>query len=153
MYREAFKSYEKAKQTTTDPLRLVVMCYSAAIENLKEAKVAYEAGNYIKKAQALQKTLDIIYLLDSALDMKSGGHIAANLRSLYHFIIKTLVNADLKKDIAMIERVISILSDLESAWIAIENNKSTAKEAHPSSEELKIDSKALQSTLLHAWSA
>jgi flagellar protein FliS len=116
MYQNATKSYEQANYLTANPMRLVLMCYEAAISNLKLAQDSYIAKEYETKGRALKKTLDIIHELNASLDMNKGAEIALNLRSLYTFMIKALTEADLKRDLAIFGKVIRMLEELETEW-------------------------------------
>jgi flagellar secretion chaperone FliS len=119
MYQDATKTYQQANFFTATPIKLVMMCYDGAIGSLKLAREYYVKKEYEAKAKALQKTLDIIHELNASLDVKKGGDIARNLRSLYHYMIQALTDADLKKDIQAFDDVIKMLEELESAWKAI----------------------------------
>lgn len=116
MYQEAKSRYQEINFTTAEPLKLVVMCYDEAAKSLTEARQSYEAGLYEAKAKALQRTLDIINEMNISLDLERGGEIARNLRSLYLYMTRTLLEADLKKDLARFDEVIGMLSDLGAAW-------------------------------------
>jgi flagellar secretion chaperone FliS len=109
-------SYTQTNFTTANPLKLVIMCYEGAISSLKLARKLYAAKDYEGKAKALQKSFDIISEINSSLDLERGGDIARNLRSLYLYMIKTLTEADLKRDLGMFDEVIRILTELEAAW-------------------------------------
>jgi flagellar protein FliS len=119
MYQEATKTYQEANFFTATPIKLVMMCYDGAIGSLKLARESYLLKEYEAKAKALQKAFDILYELNASLDLKKGGDIARNLRSLYLYMIQTLTDADLKKDIRAFDDVIKMLEELESAWVAI----------------------------------
>ena len=64
----------------------------------------------------LNKARDIVFELNTSLNMEKGGRIAQNLRSLYNFIWRYLGDANLKNDAAMIDKVIGMLDDLSGAW-------------------------------------
>jgi flagellar secretion chaperone FliS len=119
MYQEATKTYQEANFFTATPVKLVMMCYDGAIGSLKLARECYVKNEYEAKAKALQKAVDIIHELNASLDLEKGGNIARNLRSLYLYMLHTVVEADLKKDIRVFDDVIKILEELESAWKAI----------------------------------
>jgi flagellar protein FliS len=119
MYQEATKTYQEANFFTATPVKLVMMCYDGAIGSLKLAREFYVKKEYEAKAKALQKAIDIMHELNASLDVKKGGAIACNLRSLYLFMIHRLTEGDLKKDIRAFDDVIQILEELESAWKAI----------------------------------
>jgi flagellar secretion chaperone FliS len=119
MYQDATRTYQQANFFTATPIKLVMMCYDGAIGSLKLARELYLQKEFGAKAKALQKTFDILYELNASLDVKKGGDIARNLRSLYQYMIQALTDADLRKDIQVFDDVIKMLEELESAWKAI----------------------------------
>ncbi len=116
MYLNGIQSYRKTNVITADPVRLVLMCYEGAIDNLIIAKRNYAEEKYEKKCQALIKTQDIIDELLCSLDLEKGGAIAANLESLYNYITRRLIHADANRDMDAIDEVIGMLHELLSAW-------------------------------------
>jgi len=122
MYQNVAYTYREANVLTANPLKLVIMCYDGAINSLKIAKDAYLKKDYELKAKALQKTLDILHELDASLDMEKGGDISKNLRGLYLFMNQALIEADMKRDLKVFDRIIGLLEELLSAWAAIGAN-------------------------------
>ena len=116
MYSNGFQSYQKTNVLTADPKRLVLMCYEGAIENLKIAKNRYVEKDYEGKCAVVKKTQDIIDELLCSLDFEKGGSIAGNLESLYNYISRRILYADVNKDVGAIDEVIGMLSELKSAW-------------------------------------
>ncbi len=72
-----------------------------------------------QRQKSLQKALDIIYELNSALDFEKGGSIARNLDTLYKYMTRCLLEADIKRDLNMFAAIIGMLEELESAWKSI----------------------------------
>ena len=66
MYCNGIQSYRKTDVVTSDPVRLVIMCYEGAIDSLKLAKEEIKEKNYEKKANAIIKAQNIINELLSA---------------------------------------------------------------------------------------
>jgi flagellar secretion chaperone FliS len=119
MYQNGMNTYQQSKFLTASPADLVLMCYEGAIGNLKLARDAYAEKDFSAKAKALQKALDMIYELNASLDMKQGGSIAANLRSIYLYLIRSLTEADIKNDLKGFDRAIAMIEELADAWKAI----------------------------------
>ncbi|MBW2319351.1 MAG: flagellar protein FliS, partial [Deltaproteobacteria bacterium] len=46
MYNNGIQSYRKTNVITSDPVRLVIMCYEGAIDNLKLAKEKMKEKDY-----------------------------------------------------------------------------------------------------------
>jgi len=109
-------AYRQVNVTTADPKRLVLMCYEGAIGSLKIARETYVSGEYELKGNALQKTQDILSLLMNSLNFEGGGEIARNLESLYNYMLRRILEGDVKKDMKAFDEVILMLSELESAW-------------------------------------
>ena len=116
MYCNGVQSYRKTNITTSDPLRLIILCYEGVIDNLKLAKKKLEEKDYEKKSRALIKARDIIEELMCSLDFDKGGEIANNLESLYNYMFRKILQGDVNKDIGAIDEVIGICGDLLSAW-------------------------------------
>jgi len=54
--------------------------------------------------------------LNITLDMEQGGEMATQLRELYQYFDKRLFEANMKKDIKILEEVIKRLTTLLEAW-------------------------------------
>ena len=116
MYCNSVQSYRKTNITTSDPVRLVIMCYEGVIENLKLAKEKMKENNHEKKAKAIIKAQDIINELMCSLNFEKGGKIANNLESLYNYMLRRILQGDLNKDVRPIDEVIGMFKELLSAW-------------------------------------
>ena len=111
--------YQETSITTQDKGRLVVMLYDGAIKFLNIAIVDIQNGNFEGKGNNISKARDIIFELNTVLDMETGGEIAQNLRSLYNFIGRHLTQASIECDTAMIQEVINILKELNEGWKSV----------------------------------
>lgn len=141
MYPNGINAYQQTNVLTADPKKLVIMCYSAAISNLRMACECYEAGDYETKAKGVQKAQDILCELMNALDFEKGGEIARNLDALYNFMTRQIIEADLKRDMKGLSKVAEMLEELKSAWeeIFYGSQKSNSIEpALPSFEKVAI---------------
>jgi flagellar protein FliS len=134
MYQSVVNSYQQTQFFTTNPLKLVLMCYEGAIASLKLARDSYRVGRFETKGKALQRCMDIIHELNASLDLGRGGECAANLRSLYAYMTRALTEADLKRDIEAMDRVITMFEELESAWKAAAAPTGGAEEYTPRPE-------------------
>jgi flagellar protein FliS len=113
------ETYQETAITTQTKGRLIVMLYDGAIKFLKLAIKELQANNTEQKGKYINKALDIIFELNTVLDTEAGGQVAANLRSLYTFMIRHLHEANTKQDIGKIEEVLKLLEELNQSWKAI----------------------------------
>jgi len=116
MERNGTQSYRKTNVMTADPKRLILMCYDGAIDTLKIGKQRMAERDYEGKSKAFTKAQDIINELLCALDFEKGGSVAKNLDSLYNYMLRRIIDADLKKNVGAIDEVIAMLSELKTAW-------------------------------------
>jgi len=107
-------NYLEQKVMSAKPEELTLMLYEGVIKFVKQAKLFndkkdVEQSNYVNlKAQA------IIQELRSTLDMKI--EISTNFESLYIFMIEQLVEANLKKDNAILDEVLELAEDFRDTW-------------------------------------
>lgn len=116
MYRNGIQHYQRARVDTADPKKLVVLCYEEMISQLGIARQRYVDKEYEAKTKALLRVQDILCELQCALDFERGGAIARNLDALYDYAKRRLIQADIGKDLAIVNEVSGILTDLKSAW-------------------------------------
>ncbi|MBN2737925.1 MAG: flagellar export chaperone FliS [Spirochaetales bacterium] len=123
MDNNRLKAYRETQIKTATPGKLIIMLYDGAIKNVRNAISLIEekskkfdaVNNHIIKAQ------DIISELMVSLNFEEGGEIAKNLFSLYMYMNKQLLEANLKKDIEPLKEVQRHLSELREAWAQIDS--------------------------------
>lgn len=111
--------YEENAITTQGKGRLIVMLYDGAVKFLRQATQCIQNNDFEGKGKYIVKAQDIIFELNSVLDMEAGGQIAQNLRKLYNFSWQRLSDANIHNNPQMIQDVIGILEELNKGWRAI----------------------------------
>lgn len=111
-----YEKYKNMQIQTSTPGQLILMLYDGAIKFCKQAKKGIEEKNLMDANKYLIKIQDIVTELMISLDMKSGGEIAKNLSTLYDYMLSRLLEANMKKDIAIIDEVQKMFEDLREAW-------------------------------------
>ena len=101
---------------TASPAKLIEMLYQRAVGLLKEAEKLIEDKEYMKANENLKKAQDIVTELNLSLDMEKGGQIAQNLRALYNYMFRRLIDANVKKDIEAVKEVREMLEELLDTW-------------------------------------
>ncbi|NLM36671.1 MAG: flagellar export chaperone FliS [Firmicutes bacterium] len=115
-----YKRYRQTQVETAGPLELIIMLYDGAIRFGNQAKVAIEGKNYGEANRLIQRVQAIVDELNFSLNM-DAGEIAVNLRNLYDFIMAKLVEANVKKDIAIIDQTVHLLSELRGSWAQLQS--------------------------------
>ncbi len=112
--------YRQVATQTATPGQLVLMLYEGAIGFLERARHGFSledpadsnqmVSNNVLRAQA------IIEELDRSLNMSAGGEFAINMRRLYLYLDRRLMESNLQKQPDGILEVIQRLSVLRDAW-------------------------------------
>ncbi|MDY0039491.1 MAG: flagellar export chaperone FliS [Desulforhabdus sp.] len=116
VYAGALRAYQKTNVESADNLKLVIMCYEAAINDLKVAKELHEKRQIDSCYDKLRHAQDIITELLVGLDYERGGEIARNLSRLYNFALRQMIGINSRQDTSSYQHLISMLSELKDAW-------------------------------------
>jgi len=111
---QAYDRYKKAAVETVAPGKLLLMLYDGAIKKLEKAKKAVDAKDMSCAHEEIIKVQDIMVELMSTLDMRYD--IAGHLYSLYDYLHRRLVEANVKKDIDILNEVQGFMEELQGAW-------------------------------------
>ncbi|MDD9897639.1 MAG: flagellar export chaperone FliS [Candidatus Melainabacteria bacterium] len=118
----AKKKFMKNVLETSSPVQLVVLLYEGALQWLhmakeeiavnKEAKVI----NWSDYANYMGMSLEIIDYLQDSLDMEVSKDFSARMFDLYSYMKARLLKANVSKDQAIIDEVITLMKDIKDAW-------------------------------------
>jgi len=101
---------------SSDALKVVLMMYDGSIDYLNKAIEFADVGDTKTKNVYTHMANDIIIELDKAVDLASGGDISLNLKKLYSFMNRHLIQAVQNENIQGLKNVKRILSDLRDSW-------------------------------------
>lgn len=115
-YGEYYQSDMAAQVAAATPHQLALMLFNGLTDELVRAKSHIEAKRYERKAQSVNKCIDILNALTSALDYEKGGELAKNLANLYDYCVYRLYDGSNNLSVSAIEEVETILSELREGW-------------------------------------
>jgi flagellar protein FliS len=127
----ALQAYRQTQTHTAAPGELVLMLYRGAIRFLGAAIEAIEAQNVAEAHDKLVRAQDIVANLLETLDVERGGDVAKNLSAIYDFMLRRLVEANVRKDAAAGREVQGLLRELLPAWEAAVRETSAAPKTTP----------------------
>lgn len=104
------------------PVRLVVLLYEQAMENLRRALAAHMHQDIEGRTREINHALLVIGHLQATLDKEQGGKVAENLTRFYEQLRAGLVEAQCKQSAEVLERQISHLMQVYEAWCAVEKS-------------------------------
>ncbi|QTL96925.1 flagellar export chaperone FliS [Iocasia frigidifontis] len=111
-----YQKYKNAQYETASPEQLLLMLYNGAIKFAGQARTALEEKNIEVANNKLKKTQDVINELMVSLDLDQGGEIASNLYSLYEYMNRRLIQANIRKDPKIVDEVVGLLSEIKESW-------------------------------------
>ncbi|WP_404284858.1 flagellar export chaperone FliS [Exiguobacterium aurantiacum] len=114
MVANPYAAYQNNAVTTANPQELTLMLYDGALKFTRLAKLAIEQGNPDLKNKNIQKTQAIFQEL--RLTLNKDIAISANLDSLYEYLGRRLVDANVKNDTTILDEVLDFTTELRDTW-------------------------------------
>lgn len=118
--QDGFGQYQQSdlaiQAAAANPHQLVLMLFNGLMDELVRAKSHIVAKRYERKVQSINKCIDILNALTSALDYEKGGELALSLANLYDYCVYRLYDASHKLSVEYIVEVENILGNLQEGW-------------------------------------
>jgi flagellar protein FliS len=112
----AYSQYKTNSINFASKEQLLLMLLDGAVKFAKIGRQAICDGNIKVANDNLKKTQNIFYELICSLDLKLAGDWGQNMVSVYKFIIDRLVQANIKKDITIMDEVIPLIENVKNLW-------------------------------------
>lgn len=110
----AYQQYQNNMVNTATPQELTLMLYNGLIKFLNLTIQGMEERSIEKANNNIVRAQDIIIEFMSTLDM--DYEISGGLFSLYDYMNNRLVEANIKKDKAIVEEVLGYAEELRDTW-------------------------------------
>ncbi len=128
--KSAISAYNKvgieSGATAATPHKLIAMLFQGALLAVANAKNSMLRKDTPAKGKSISHAIAIIGEgLHASLDKNVGGELAQNLAALYDYMTMRLVAANLNNDIAALDEVTRLLTELKGAWESINPNTAT----------------------------
>lgn len=112
----AYQKYLKTTVETASQPQLLLMLFDAALKKLRMARKAIEENNVESSHNELIKAQKIFSELMVALDFEIGGELAHQLFAIYDFVYRQLVQANIRREVKLIDGILPIVEDLREGW-------------------------------------
>jgi flagellar protein FliS len=124
-------AYREANVRGASAVRLVVLLYEQAIQDLTQAAQAMEDSNIEMRTNRINHALEVISRLQVTLDMERGGQVARNLLAFYEAVRANLWKAQLYVSKETLLQQITDLLTLREAWAEVDRAESAASVSKP----------------------
>ena len=118
MYNQAaLKRYQHQSVQTSTPGELTLMLYNGLVKFLKLSQNELDQKNIEKVHYYLKKSQDIVEELLYTLDRKY--EVTHNMALMYEYMVRRLIEANMKKDKAIISEVIDYAEQFRDTWVQV----------------------------------
>lgn len=112
----AYNVYKNNSVNFASKEQLLLMLLDGAVKFAKIARQAMLDKDVPKAHENLVKTQNIYYELMVTLDVNAGGDWAKSLMSIYTFITEKLGEANMKKDVNVLNEIIPLIEEVRDTW-------------------------------------
>ncbi|MGT6400251.1 flagellar export chaperone FliS [Escherichia coli] len=97
--------------------QLVTMLFDGVLSALVRARLFMQDNNQQGKGVSLSKAINIIENgLRVSLDEESKDELTQNLIALYSYMVRRLLQANLRNDVSAVEEVEALMRNIAYAW-------------------------------------
>ncbi len=128
---KAYNQYKQNSVFTSTPEELTLMLYNGLVKFIMQSQAALDEKDMEKANNSIIRAQDIVKNFQATLDMKY--EVSETLDLLYDFMYRHLVEANLKKDKAMLEDVLGLAKELRDTW---QQAMKLAKQRNPPAEQI-----------------
>ncbi|MBM4920334.1 flagellar export chaperone FliS [Vibrio parahaemolyticus] len=116
-----YDSYQQvdldAQAAAANPHQLVIMLIDGLLDEIERIRGHLAAKRLAEKGASINKCMNILIGLTSALDDENGGEIAENLRQLYDFCQVELYYASVQNDADRLMNVERVMGNIREGWM------------------------------------
>ncbi len=125
---QSYRAYYQTNVQTSDQLTLIIMLYDGMVRFLRKAESRAEANDIEGTHNYLMRSKDIVNELLSTLRVENTGEIGKNLRELYLYMFRRIVEANLRKDPEVIRELIKVAETLRQGWNQLRQQNAAQKQ-------------------------
>ncbi|MDN3609456.1 flagellar export chaperone FliS [Vibrio ostreicida] len=117
-----YHSYQQvdldAQAASANPHQLVVMLIDGLLNEIERVRGHIVSERLAEKGIGINKCMNIVVGLDSALDLENGGEVATNLHQLYDFCQMELYQASVHNNLDKLTSVEQVMNNIREGWVS-----------------------------------
>src|SRR5882724_8135192 len=108
--------YLRAAVEGATSVGLVTMLYDRLVADLQRATVAIRQHDVETRCAQIKHAFLIVQQLEGSLDYEQGGESARTLANFYAYARAKIMEAQIKQDAKLLEKLIAHFVDVRGAW-------------------------------------
>jgi flagellar protein FliS len=104
---------------SADPHGLITLLMDGALERLVKARAHMVRGEVAAKGEAISRCIEILGGLRGSRGPKADPVLVGRLDSLYDYMSRRLLQANLRDDAALIDEVSNLLQPIRDSWVKV----------------------------------
>lgn len=116
---------------SASPHRLIQMMMEKVLAKIAIARGHMEREATAEKGQNISDAISIISGLQASLNHKADEELSGNFDALYHYMMRRLLEANLRDDPEILTEISGLMRELKEAWDAIGDDLSLSEQALP----------------------
>jgi len=111
---KAYNQYKENSIFTATPEELTLMLYNGLVRFILQGQLAIEEKDLTKAHESIVRAQDIVLHFQATLDM--NYEVSKGLDSLYDYMYRRLIEANIKKDKEILGEVLGFAKELRDTW-------------------------------------
>lgn len=112
----ALNAYQQNSVNTASREKLLLMLYEGLVKFIRQGIAGIEEKNIEKSNTNFVKAQNIIREFMVTLNVELGGEMAKSLMTLYDYMHRRLIEANIKKDVETAEEVLGFAEELKQTF-------------------------------------
>ena len=109
-----YNAYKQNSVKMASKQQLLLMLVDGAVKYTKIARLAIEKKDITRAHNELVRVQELMVTLD-----KSAGQVYEDLYKVYEYIKSRLIEANIKKDVAIIDEVLPLIENVRDTWYEV----------------------------------
>jgi flagellar secretion chaperone FliS len=143
MRTHGYQKYFDNEVLAASPLKLIQTLYGSTLDSIAAARRHVRRGEIRDRTCAINKAIGTVTELSRCLNYEAGGILSRNLAGLYGYVLRLLIEANIRQIEAPLAEAEALLSTLAEAWTGC--TPAVPERSFTTSELLLLDASASDS--------
>lgn len=134
MNPNAAQNYFRMRVMTATPEQLQMMLFDGALRFGEQARAALEAKKFDESHDLISRVQKIITEMTSSLKHDVNPELCGKLASLYNYVYRKLIDANIRHDVAALSEAMDLLKFQRETWAMLMDKLGKQKAAAVASQ-------------------